>query len=154
MAPAVDLSQAYLHSLGPAEEAKLAELRAALPAALAEAREQSEDVRAQGKLTLWRANLEVQDEAADIVLLKYLRAEELDVSKAAQRIRATLVFRADCCIDDLKDAEMPEYFYGHDFVTGCDAEGRPIMISRFGGMDIEKVFGDQEALNVVLSHAV
>lgn len=141
----MDLARCHLHTLGDAEKAKLDALRECLPKALASGRDQSEELKAKDKLTLWKANLEVQDDASDIVLLKYLRAEELDVQKAAERIKATMVFRADCCVDGLKDAEMPDHFLGHDFVTGCDADGRPIMISRFGGMDIEKVFGDAEA---------
>lgn len=56
-----------------------------------------------------------------------------------------MIFRADCKIDELAEAELPEHFQGHDFVTGVDEDGRPIMISRFGTMDIEKVFGDLEA---------
>jgi len=58
----------------------------------------------------------------------------------------TLVWRADCHIDELCDLEeLPEEFQGHDFIQGTDNDGRPIMISRFGGMDLEKVFGDVEA---------
>jgi len=89
--------------------------------------------------------VEEQSDASDIVLLKYLRAEELDVDKAAARVTATLVFRADCKIDELAKAELPQAFQGHDFITGLDADGRPVMISRFGGMNIEQVFGDTEA---------
>jgi len=141
----VDLSSCYLHTLGEKETGLLAELRSRVPALLEQARQESEEAAALSKLTIWRVDLAEQSEASDIVLLKYIRAEELDVDKAAQRIVQTLVFRADCKIDQLAEAELPEHFQGHDFISGMDADGRPVMISRFGGMDIDKVFGDVEA---------
>mmetsp|Transcript_40470 Transcript_40470/g.101645 ORF Transcript_40470/g.101645 Transcript_40470/m.101645 type:complete len:381 (-) Transcript_40470:41-1183(-) len=143
----MDLSKAYLNTLGDAEAKKLADLRSRLPLITAKAREASAEAAAvpEGGFTLWRVRIEEQSDASDIVLLKYLRAEELDVDKAQERVVQTLVFRADCKIDELAEAELPEYFQGHDFITGVDEGGRPIMISRFGGMDIEKVFGDAEA---------
>lgn len=96
-------------------------------------------------LSIWGVELEKETEASDIVLLKYIRAEELDVAKAAERIVETLVFRADCQIDALKDAELPKCYQGHDVISGYDVEGRPVMISRFGKMNLEEVFGDVEA---------
>lgn len=67
------------------------------------------------------------------------------MAKAAERIVETLVFRADCQIDALKDAELPKCYQGHDVISGYDVEGRPVMISRFGKMNLEEVFGDVEA---------
>lgn len=141
----MDLSKAYLHTLGGDEEAKLGDLRGRIPAVIAKARQESADVPADGKVSLWRVGIESKSDAADMVLLKYLRAEDLDVEKAAERIAQTLVFRADCCIDGLMESELPEHFRGHDSITGKDPSGRPIMVSRFGGMVIDKVFGDAEA---------
>jgi len=80
-----------------------------------------------------------------IVLLKYIRAEELNVESAAGRLERTLIFRADCRIDHLRNAELPECFQGHDSISGIDEDGRPIMISKFGTMDIDKVFENVEA---------
>lgn len=140
-----DLSCCYLHNLGDAEKEKLADLRSRLPKLVARARAESEDARGKAKLTIWKVNLEEESEAADIILLKYIRAEELDVDKAAERIVQTLIFRAECQIDELRDSELPDYFQGHDVVSGHDVLGRPVMISRFGKMDLPKVFGDVEA---------
>lgn len=143
----MDLSSCYLHTLGPLQTQKLAELRGRLPEVVQTARQGSTEVAAvpAGKLTMWRVPLEEQSDASDIVLLKYLRAEELNVENAAKRLANTLIFRADCKIDELAEAELPEHFQGHDFIPGVDAEGRPVMISKFGTMDIDKVFGDLEA---------
>jgi len=141
----MDLSHCYLHSLGEAESAKLEQLRSKLPEIVNQVKEESQEAAALNDLTIWRVKVTEKSDASDIVLLKYLRAEELDVDKAAERLKSTFVFRADCRIDELAEAELPEQFQGHDFITGSDADGRPIMISRFGSMDIDKVFGDTEA---------
>lgn len=141
----VDLSHAFLHTLGEAEGQKLAELRARVPDIVAKARESSEEARALKHQTIWGVDIEAEGESSDVVLLKYLRAEELHVDKAAERLAQTLVFRADCRIDELARAELPEHFRGHDVISGLDPEGRPVMISRFGGMDLKLVFGDVEA---------
>ena len=141
----VDLSQCYLDKLGDAERALLLDLRGRVPALMARAREASEDAKAAERLTIWGVDLEKESEASDIVLLKYIRAEELNLDKAADRIVDTLVFRADCKIDGLKEAVLPDCYQGHDVISGLDVDGRPVMISRFGKMDLEKVFGDIEA---------
>ncbi|CAE7389611.1 PATL6 [Symbiodinium sp. CCMP2456] len=141
----VDLSHCYLHKLGDTERALLAELRGRVPSLVAKARETSEDAKTAERLTIWGVDLEQDCEASDIILLKYIRAEELNLDKAADRIVETLVFRADCKIDGLRDAVLPDCYQGHDVISGLDVEGRPVMISRFGKMDLEKVFGDIEA---------
>ena len=139
-----DLSRCYLHTLGEAERSKLLDLRQRLPKLVAQAREAAEN-KALAAASIWGVDLEKEGDASDIVLLKFIRAEELDVEKAANRIVETLVFRADCEIDALKDAELPKCYQGHDVISGLDVEGRPVMISRFGKMNLEEVFGDVEA---------
>lgn len=142
---AMDLSKCYLHTLGPSEAEKLAELRKLVPSIVAKAKEESPELQSSGNPpTIWKVDVQADGDASDIVLLKFLRAEELDVAKAAERVSTTLVFRADCCIDELAEAEMPEHFQGHDFICDSDRDGRPVLISRFGGMDLPKVFGNAE----------
>mmetsp|Transcript_11072 Transcript_11072/g.25344 ORF Transcript_11072/g.25344 Transcript_11072/m.25344 type:complete len:378 (+) Transcript_11072:112-1245(+) len=141
----MDLSTCFLHTLGEAEAKLLAELRSKVPSIVAKAKEGSQEAAARPVQSIWGVNVEVQSEASDIVLLKYLRAEEKNVDIAADRIAQTLIFRADCQMEELIKAELPDYFQGHDEITGWDTEGRPVMISHFGNMDIDKVFGDAEA---------
>lgn len=146
----MDLSRCFLHTLGEVEARKLAELRSRLPGLMAEARSKSEKARALQKISFWGVDLDVQSEASDMVLLKFVRreaghasrAEDIDIDRAAERLLATIVFRADRILS------LPEptgCFAGHDFVDGNDPLGRPLMISRFGAMDLEKVFGNTEA---------
>jgi len=139
----MDLSKSYLHTLGERESKLLADLRGRIPDIVAKARAEASDTTALERPTIWGVDL--QAAGSDMVLLKYLRAEELDLEKAVARLVATLVFRADCQIDALARAELPEHFRGHDTIEGLDVDGRPVMVSRFGGMDLPKVFGDVEA---------
>lgn len=141
----VDLSNCYLHSLGKDEAKLLEDLRSRIPSLIARVRAESAEAAAMQKVTIWKQDIEVQSDASDMVLLKFIRAEELNVDKAAERIVQTLIFRAECKLDELAAAELPEHFRGHDYLSGLDTEGRPAIISRFGSMDLDKVFGDVEA---------
>lgn len=123
----------------------MAELRTKVPDIVAKAKAGSEEAKALTNQTIWGVDLETPGDRSDIILLKYLRAEELVLDKAAERITQTLIFRADCKIDDLTKAELPDHFKGHDTIGGKDSAGRPVVISRFGGMDLPLVFGDVEA---------
>jgi len=141
----MDLSDCYLGSLSDVDAQKLEDLRQRLPAIIERACEESAEARSKNRYEIFGVDIQTKSDATDIVLLKFLRAEELDVEKAQERLVQTLIFRADCRIEELGSAELPEHFKGHDVVGGTDLEGRPVMISRFGKMDLPKVFGDVEA---------
>lgn len=147
----MDLSRCYLHNLGETEKKVLAELRQRLPEVIERAKAQSEEVAALTKFTIWQKDIEEQSNASDMILLKFIRAEEMNLDKwekgvgSIERLVATIIFRTECEIDALADAELPDYFQGHDIISGVDAQGRPIVVSRFGNMDLPKVFGDPEA---------
>jgi len=79
------------------------------------------------------------------VLLKFLRAEKLNVDKAAERLFRTLKWRAENDIDGLAEEELQEPFRGHDAISGPDTSGRPVLISRYGKMENDKVFADTDA---------
>ena len=65
---------------------------------------------------------------------------------ARERLRKCLVWRAAAQIDGIaaQDLGLGAAFAGHDDVRGADRDGRPLVISRFGTMDVETVFGDAE----------
>lgn len=134
----------YPGHLTEEQEAKLDDLRRRVPAIAREAEKESPgDWKGP---VIWGVDL-TQDGSypQTVVLLKYLRAEEFDVDKAEERIVKTLVWRAECQVEYLKDAELPKAFLGHDFIEGHDVDGRPVFFSRFGNMDLKEVFGDSEA---------
>lgn len=129
---APQLSRCYLHLLGAPEAALLQALRERVPRIL----------ELTGCSSIWGVELAQECEASDIVLLKFLRAASLDVAKAAARLEATLRFRMDEGVDKLREQPLAVHYQGHDFVAGRDAAGRPVMISRYGQMDNDKVFGN------------
>lgn len=124
----------YVGELGPPEEAKLAALRGRL----------AEIVKAAGSAgpLVWGVDIAKDGPEADAVLLKYLRAEDLGVDQAASRLSRTLTWRKELGVDALAAAELPPDCRGHDTIGGLDRAGRPVLVSRYGGMDNEKVFGD------------
>lgn len=132
---------------GDAEAASLRVLRERLPALLAGVRGAGGRVEPAAKepVRLWGVDLEAGGRAADALLLKFLRAEELQVEAAAERLAQTLRWRAEEGVDALAGEELPEHFRGHDEIGGTDLEGRPLLVSRYGGMDNEKVFGNPDA---------
>lgn len=140
-----DLSKCYLHNLGEKEAQLLQELRSRVPSLVARVRAESTEAAALEKMTIWKQDVEGDSDGTNMMLLKFIRAEELNVDTAAERIVQTLIFRAECKLDELAESELPEHFHGHDFIGSTDSQGRPVVISRFGGMEPDKVFSDVEA---------
>lgn len=135
-------TRCYLDKLGDAELGKLMALRTMLPEIISRTKESSEAAAAMKQTLVWGVDLCQANDATDVILLKFLRAEDLDVQKAADRLVDTLVFRAERNVDCLAGKDYPEDYRGYDAVGGTDVEGRPVMISRYGTMDNEKVFGN------------
>eukprot|EP00930_Biecheleria_cincta_P045032 TRINITY_DN31033_c0_g1_i2.p1 TRINITY_DN31033_c0_g1~~TRINITY_DN31033_c0_g1_i2.p1 ORF type:complete len:498 (+),score=95.28 TRINITY_DN31033_c0_g1_i2:39-1532(+) len=131
----------YLHKLGEAEAQKLAELRAMATSIVAGVLEEWPSWRPE----LWGIDMRERSEASDVLLLKFLRAADVDVGRAGERLRDTLRFRAEEKIGQLAGANLPDHFLGHDIISGPDVDGRPVMISRYGQMDNDRVFGDTDA---------
>lgn len=142
---ALDLSRCYLDKLEAQEIAALREFCDRVPRIAARARAESPAAAALERLEIYGVNVEVGGDARDVVLLKFLRAAEGELDVAEERLAATLKYRADNGISGLASAELPEHFQGHDIVGGTDICGRPVMLSRYGKMDNQKVFGDPDA---------
>jgi len=135
----------YVHRMRSAEATLLAAFRDKLPSVTENVRKECKAAQTGKPLLLWGINIEASTTASDVVLLKFLRAEDLNVQSAADRLALTLKFRVEEGIEELAQSELPEHFQGHDQITGTDADGRPVIVSRFGNMDNNKVFGDPDA---------
>ena len=132
----------YLDDLSPAQAEALERLKAELPELLGELEGAAP--------SLWGVPLPGgradKPDALDIALLKFLRADDFAYDAARERLRKCLVWRAAAQIDGIaaQDLGLGAAFAGHDDVRGADRDGRPLVISRFGTMDVETVFGDAE----------
>lgn len=135
-----DLSRCYVDKLGPLEKQKLQTMREQAALVVGKVKEAYPSWHPD----IWGVEFQHSSEALDIVLLKFLRAERLDIGKAVERLSETLTFRAKENLGGLATAELPDHFKGHDTIVGPDVEGRPIMISRYGKMDNDRVFGNLE----------
>lgn len=129
--------------LTPEQNSILEELRGRLPEVFKRAEEEVGQIWKGPKL--FGTDLVDDFSATTVLLLKFLRAEEFKIDKAEERIVKTLIWRAECQVDDLRDADLPAHFQGHDVIGGTDVDGRALFVSRFGKMDLQAVFGDVEA---------
>ena len=134
----------FLHDLSHEHSVALGDLKAGLPDVLATLKRVP---------TLWGVPLpdglpDTKPDALDIVLLKFLRADSFALDTTRERLRACLAWRAAADVDVLgapgSNLKLGAAFVGHDVLRGRDRGARPLVISRFGTMDVERVFGDPE----------
>jgi hypothetical protein len=107
------------------EEAAIKELREAAPA-----------------VVLWGQDLKSATAGSDIVLRKFLRARDFKVQESAEMLAKSMAWREENKVDTWKTAELPPCFEGYDSHLGTDLLGRPILLTKFEGMDPDQVFGD------------
>eukprot|EP00392_Amoebophrya_sp_AT5.2_P014503 g14660.t1 len=149
----------FLGNLSPEQQAALVELESLLQGSASSSTTpptgRTEDgasvatveVEDFSRHTLWGCPLHAKSDARDIVLLKFLRAEEFDAARSWHRLQQTLSWRRDNRIDALAANfdKLPQQFQNHDHFCGFDRnEGRPVLVSHFGGMDLASVFGDTD----------
>jgi len=140
-----DRSRSYLHLLGDAEASLLQAFRGMMPSITDRVFQESNKAKAAGSLPLlWGVNLTEENAASNILLLKFLRAADMDLQAAATRLLETMKFRADNDINALPSTQLLEHFQGHDTFGRLDVEGRPVLISRYGNMDNDLVFGNAD----------
>jgi len=85
-------------------------------------------------------------EATDSALLAWLRARDLNISKASKMLRESLRWRKDNNIETILEWEPPARFvneFKYD-INGRDRCGRPIIVIPFGEWDIKKVLESSE----------
>ncbi|KDQ13018.1 hypothetical protein BOTBODRAFT_112040 [Botryobasidium botryosum FD-172 SS1] len=128
-----------------AEWAKVKELRTTLPLIFEEAFKGKENP--QAPVDLWGVNVDparVDDARVSVILVKFLRARNLNVEEAGKMLTSTLKWREEYKAAETADEEFPQdVFGGIGFVAGRDKEGRPITYNVYGGnKDLKAVFGD------------
>lgn len=136
------MTNRFVEAFTPAEIKAVADLRQTLP----ELTKTAADAGSGAPLAqLWGVALdrESDDERLDVVLVKFLRAKNLDVNAAAAMIAATLVWRKEFAADSILDETFPEGIYdGVGFIHKTDRDGRPVCYNVYGGIDTNRVFND------------
>ncbi|KAI0083848.1 CRAL-TRIO domain-containing protein [Irpex rosettiformis] len=126
----------------------LKELRAKLPDIYRSAFTTEDEEASLRPFDLWGVEIDpvnpTKDARVSVVLIKFLRARELDVPGAVDMLVATLKWRQEFKTDELLSEEFPEdVFGGVGKVFGHDKEGRPVTYNVYGGgLDMKPVFSD------------
>lgn len=122
------------------EAVAVQQLKDALPDILTEAFGTS-DIQA-----LWGVPLDKDsdDERIKVVLMKFLRARNLEIPVAKDMLINSLKWRKEFSADTILDEQFDEAIYGDKvgFLYKTDKEGRPVTYNFYGGIDQDKVFGD------------
>ncbi|KAF8299297.1 CRAL/TRIO domain-containing protein [Clavulina sp. PMI_390] len=130
------------------EWAAVKELRTVLPLIFEEAFPNNPDARFR-VVDLWGVKIDpgrVDDARVSVVLAKFVRATDLNVQKATERLIATLKWREEFNIEGLLTETFPEDIFGNiGYIFGRDKEGRPLTYNVYGGdVKLEEVFKDLE----------
>ncbi|KAI9450759.1 CRAL-TRIO domain-containing protein [Russula earlei] len=116
-----------------------------LPDVLEKAYEGKEDARTT-PIVLWGVTLDPsgkKDARASVVLMKWLRARNLNVSEAMALMVDTLRWREEFNIESVMAETYPDVFDGFGHLYGRDKEGRPIMYNIYGrNNDLTTAFSD------------
>ncbi|KAF7728404.1 Non-classical phosphatidylinositol transfer protein (PITP) [Apophysomyces ossiformis] len=114
-------------------------LKASLPDVLKSALESEEPY------PLWGVVLDKdsQDERLDVLLVKFLRARDLNVEAAVKMLTDTLKWRKEFKTDEILSESFDEAVFGKvGYMHKTDKEGRPVCYNFYGDLDQDKVFGD------------
>lgn len=126
----------------------LKEFRTQLPQIFTEAYNPEKPDTKAAPITIWGVTIDPyapnKDARVSVILMKFLRARNLNVKEAHTMLVATLRWRDEFNVDALMDEKFPEELFGNlGFVSGHDKEGRPVNYNLYGGhIDIKAVFSD------------
>ncbi|CAG8446752.1 11144_t:CDS:2 [Diversispora eburnea] len=96
---------------------------------------------------LWGISLnkESTDERLDVILVKFLRARNLDVNQAKEMLTKSLKWRIKFQTDSILTETFPESIFKKvGFIHKTDKQNRPVTYNLYGGIDNQEVFGNLE----------
>jgi len=102
--------------------------------------------------TMWGVSLLSNDEKADVILLKFLRARDFKVSEAYSMVEKSLAWRKEFGADGIVEEELgfKELEGLVAYMQGYDKEGHPVCYNAYGVFKdkemYEKVFGNEDKL--------
>ncbi|KAG8954115.1 Non-classical phosphatidylinositol transfer protein (PITP) [Tulasnella sp. 419] len=147
-----ELESPLTKAFTPAEWDAVKELRTALPLIFGEAfKDLKDEATALEPVEIWGVSLDpnkggIDDPRISVILVKFLRARNLNVDEATKMLAETLKWRHTFKAAETADEEFPDDVFGKiGYVYGKDKGGRPITYNVYGGnSDLEAVFGDTE----------
>ncbi|KAJ3772673.1 CRAL-TRIO domain-containing protein [Lentinula raphanica] len=117
-----------------------------VPDALASAHPEKTDAKTTA-IQLWGVTIDpsnLLDARVSVVLMKFLRARNLNVTEAKTMFIATLRWRDEFNVEAACKEEFPQDVFGSlGHIYGKDKAGRPVVFNVYGGnQDLKSVFGD------------
>lgn len=119
--------------------------------------EKEEEVLDQGGVSLWGIPLlpSKKHEGTDVILLKFLRAQEFKAAEALEMLRRMLRWRREfglecargVCENDEEAAALADHLKGAAYIAGRDREGNPVCYNVYG------VFKNREVYRRVVGSA-
>ncbi|TRM65468.1 CRAL-TRIO domain-containing protein [Schizophyllum amplum] len=130
-------SNALTAQFTDAEKSTLKEFRTLLPEIFATAYPDKADAKT-APITLWGVA------KTSVVLMKFLRARNLNVAEAKTMLTNTLKWRQEFGIEAALKEEYPKDVFGSlGYISGKDKQGRPVVYNVYGGnKDMNAVFSD------------
>ncbi|KAI0309624.1 CRAL-TRIO domain-containing protein [Amylostereum chailletii] len=131
-----------------AEWAALKDFRTHLPEVFKQAYKEKENY-APAPIDIWGVTIDPsgkKDAKASVVLMKWLRARDLNVETAKSMMVATLRWREEFGVEAAVKEEFSKDVFGDlGHIYGKDKEGRPVTYNLYGRMaDVKTVFGDKQ----------
>lgn len=109
------------------------------------------------EISMWGVSLVSEDDRADVILLKFLRARDFKVNEALIMILKCLTWRKEFCADNIVDEDLSDFKELEGviaYMQGHDREGHPVCYNAYGVFKdkdmYERIFGDEEKLKKFL----
>ncbi|ORE04912.1 CRAL/TRIO domain-containing protein [Rhizopus microsporus var. microsporus] len=96
---------------------------------------------------LWTVPLDKDstDDRLNVLLVKFLRARDMDLVKATKMLTDTLIWRKSFKADDLLDESFDDSLFSSvGYLYKTDKENRPVCYNFYGDIDQSKVFADPD----------
>ncbi|XP_021771307.1 patellin-6-like [Chenopodium quinoa] len=135
----------FLSNLKPSEKKSLNELKSKLSSS-----------QSNQNPSMWNIPLLAEDEKADVILLKFLRARDFKVNEAYSMLEKSLQWRKEFKADVVVEEELgfKELEGLVAYMHGFDREGHPVCYNAYGVFKdkemYERIFGDDEKLEKFL----
>ncbi|XP_021769632.1 patellin-6-like [Chenopodium quinoa] len=135
----------FLSNLKPSEKKSLNELKSKLSSS-----------QSYQNPSMWNIPLLAEDEKADVILLKFLRARDFKVNEAFSMLEKSLQWRKEFKADGVVEEELgfKELEGLVAYMHGFDREGHPVCYNAYGVFKdkemYERIFGDDEKLEKFL----
>ncbi|KAK0202730.1 CRAL-TRIO domain-containing protein [Desarmillaria ectypa] len=123
----------------------LKDFRRKLPEIFAEGLPDNADAKTT-VITLWGVKIDPADPIdakVSVVLMKFLRARNLNVNEARSMLVGTLRWRSEFDVEAAMKEEFPaDIFYSLGHVYGKDKQSRPVVYNIYGAKNVKAAFSD------------